>query len=122
MKGDTIYCLSCKKFSKDVHSMPDSRNEKVKRLCPHCTGTNTVNANYVLSIKKMRYRLLAKRPKEEKRYLKMIGIQMKELGIITSYQISTKKDTAYLYDCSSLRKEIKAAMEKENIYIPPITK
>lgn len=50
MKGDRMLCLnpSCNEMFKDVDDYYDSRDTKIKRMCPYCGGTNTVNVEYYI--------------------------------------------------------------------------
>lgn len=50
MKGDRMLCMNpaCHKLFKEAEDFYDSRDEKIKRMCPYCGGTNTVNVEYYI--------------------------------------------------------------------------
>lgn len=122
MKGDYIYCLNpfCNKLYKDIYDLPDSRNPKVKSLCPYCKGTNTTNANVIIS-NTPRWTCILKTDEMTKDQVSQWAKELKELRIIKSYKIYRKKNIIYLYDASDFKKEILKQAEKQNIYIAPIT-
>lgn len=123
MKGDYIYCLNpeCNMLYKDIHELPDTRNTKVKSLCPYCHGTNTINTNVAIS-ETPRHMLLFKTKDLTKNAVKSFAEFLKSEKIIKNYKIKKTNNTIYLYDWTDLKKEILKQGQKQNIYIEPITK
>lgn len=123
LKGDYIYCLNpnCHKLSKDIAEVLDTRGGRYKAMCPFCHGTNTINANLVVS-NTPRWYCILKTQDMTKKQVQTLAQAMKEEGIINNYKIYKKKHILYLYDTSNYKKDIEMVAEKENIYIPKITK
>lgn len=52
MKGDRMVCLNpyCKAIFYDINDFPsqDSRNKKIKAMCPECVGSNTENVELLM--------------------------------------------------------------------------
>lgn len=117
MKGDYIYCLNpaCNKLSIDNHNILDSRNNKLRVMCPFCKGTNTTNANVAITAKQ-RCQLILKTKKLSKAVVKEYAEKLKSEGILKRYQIKSNKNSRviYLYDMTNIKDDImKQAKEQE---------
>ena len=52
MKGDRMLCLNpfCYNLFKDINGFSESRDNKNKRMCPNCHGSNTVNVEALIKL------------------------------------------------------------------------
>lgn len=122
MKGDYIYCITCNTLYKDRHEIPESRDKKVRSLCPNCHGTNTINANKELfDWERKRIYMTPDCPAAlSYAIIKNYADFLVAEGIIDSYKIEKRqgrKRQHYLYNTTNYSDRIKKQMKVQGVTI-----